>query len=124
MVLQRDGKSAARRLAERCRTVFGPENFFVELQRNHVRGDRALTATLWDLADATSLGVVATGDVHYHHRARHRLHDVLVAIRHRTTLDGSHHVRRPNSEFYLRPPERSEERRVGKECRSRWVPDH
>ncbi|PYO84001.1 MAG: hypothetical protein DMD65_03960 [Gemmatimonadetes bacterium] len=105
MVLQRDGKSAARRLAERCRTVFGPENFFVELQRNHVRGDRALTATLSDLADATSLGVVATGDVHYHHRARHRLHDVLVAIRHRTTLDGSHHVRRPNSEFYLRPPE-------------------
>src|SRR5213596_78587 len=105
MVLQRDGKSAARRLGERCRTVFGPENFFVELQRNHVRGDRALTATLSDLADATSLGVVATGDVHYHHRARHRLHDVLVAIRHRTTLDGSHHVRRPNSEFYLRPPE-------------------
>src|SRR6059058_2779642 len=105
MVLQRDGKSAARRLAERCRTVFGPENFFVELQRNHVRGDRALTATLSDLADATSLGVVATGDVHYHHRARHRLHDVLVAIRHRTTLDGSHHVRRPNSEFHLRPPE-------------------
>jgi len=104
-VLQRDGKSAARRLAERCRTVFGPENFFVELQRNHVRGDRALTATLSDLADATSLGVVATGDVHYHHRARHWLHDVLVTIRHRTTLDGSHHVRRPNSEFYLRPPE-------------------
>src|SRR5256884_7160722 len=26
------------------------------------------------------------------------------AIRHRTTLDGSHGVRRPNSEFYLRPP--------------------
>src|SRR2546425_6399205 len=30
---------------------------------------------------------------------------VLVAIRHRTTLDGSHRVRRPNSEFYLRRPE-------------------
>src|SRR3989454_6860005 len=57
---------------------------------------RSLTATLSDLADATSLGVVATGDVHYHQRARHRLHDVLVAIRHRTTLDGSHHVRRPD----------------------------
>src|SRR2546429_10026850 len=35
------------------------------------------------------------------------LHDalpILTAIRHRTTLDGSHGVRRPNSEFYLRPP--------------------
>src|SRR6266566_3572812 len=31
--------------------------------------------------------------------------DVLVAIRHRTTLDGSHDVRHANSEFFLRPPE-------------------
>src|SRR5881296_522344 len=104
-VLQRDGKSAARRLAERCRAVFGPERFFVELQRNNVRGDRALTRALMDVAGDVRLGVVASGNVHYHKRERHRLHDVLVAIRHRATLDGSHHVRRPNSEFYLRPPE-------------------
>src|SRR5207253_1785065 len=76
----------------------------VELQRNYVRGDRALTRSLMDVADAARLGVVASGNVHYHVRARHRLHDVLTAIRHRTTLDGSHGVRRPNSEFYLRPP--------------------
>src|SRR5213075_922107 len=31
------------------------------------------------------------------------LHDVMVAIRHRTTLDGSHRVRNPNSESSLRP---------------------
>jgi len=103
-VLQRDGPAAARRLAERCRAVFGRENFFVELQRNHVRGDRAMTRALMDLADDLQLRVVATGNVHYHARPRHRLHDVLVAIRHRTTLDGSHAVRRPNSEFYLRSP--------------------
>src|SRR5438034_629248 len=36
-------------------------------------------------------------------RERHRLHDVLVATRHRTTLDGAHGARRPNSEFSLRP---------------------
>src|SRR6266516_7532311 len=106
-VLRRDGggpggpggPAAARALAERCRAVFGPEHFFVELQRNYIRGDRALTRSLIDVADAVRLGVVASGNVHYHKRERHRLHDVLVAIRHRTTLDGSHHVRRPNSEF-------------------------
>jgi error-prone DNA polymerase len=103
-VLQRDGRSAARALTERCRAIFGPENFFVELQRNHVRGDLALTRALRDIAADLQLGVVASGDVHYHTGARHRLQDVLVAIRHRTTLDGSHHVRRPNGEFYLRPP--------------------
>jgi len=68
-----------------------------------VRGDRALTRVLADIADTVGLGVVATGDVHYHAPSRHRLQDVLVAIRHRTTLDGSHAVRRPNGEFALRP---------------------
>src|SRR6266487_3797610 len=108
-VLRRDGPAAARRLAERCRAVFGRENFYVELQRNFVRGDRALTRTLKDLADSLQLGVVASGNVHYHKRERHRLHDVLVAIRHRTTLDGSHNVRHANSEFFLRPPQEVEE---------------
>ena len=103
-LLRTQGRAAARARAERCRAVFGRENFFVELQRNYVRGDLALTRALRDLAADARLGVVASGDVHYHARERHRLHDVLVAIRHRTTLDGSHSVRRPNSEFLLRPP--------------------
>ncbi|HWP36498.1 MAG TPA: DNA polymerase III subunit alpha, partial [Gemmatimonadales bacterium] len=103
-ILIAEGHTAARRFAERCRAVFGPERFFVEVQRNFVRGDRDLTRALCDIADAVGLSVVATGDVHYHRRERHRLHDVLVAIRHRTTLDASHSVRRANSEFFLRPP--------------------
>ena len=107
-VLRRDGLAAARRFAERCRAVFGKENFVVELQRNYVRGDLALTRALKDVADSVRLSVVASGNVHYHARARHRLHDVLVAIRHRTTLDGAHHVRHANSEFFLRPPQEVE----------------
>jgi error-prone DNA polymerase len=103
-VLATEGFTAARRFAERCRAEFGRERFFVELQRNAVRGDRELTRALCDIADAVGLSVVATGDVHYHAQTRHRLHDVLVSIRHRTTLDGSHTVRRPNSEFCLRQP--------------------
>lgn len=104
-VLAREGITAACRFAERCRAVFGPAGLLVELQRNAVRGDRELIRALSDIADAVRLSVVATGDVHYHRREQHRLHDALVAIRHRATLDGSHEVRKPNSEFHLRPPE-------------------
>ena len=103
--LETQGISAARKLAEHCREVFGRDRFFVEIQRNRVRGDFALTRALSDVAASVQLGVVATGNVQYHKRELHRLHDVLVAIRHRTTLDGSHRVRNPNSEFYLRPLE-------------------
>jgi error-prone DNA polymerase len=103
-VLQREGFTAARRLAARCRALFGAERFFVELQRNHVRGDRTVTRALCDIADAEGLPVVATGNVHYDRPERYRLHDVLTALRHRLTLDGSHDVRRPNGEFCLRAP--------------------
>ena len=106
--LAKEGFTAARRLAARCRDLFGAERFYVELQRNQVRGDRAVTRTLCDIADAEGLPVVATGNVHYDRAERHRLHDVLTALRHRLTLDGSHDVRRPNAEFFLRTPEEAE----------------
>src|SRR5205085_10303720 len=88
----------------RYRDWFGSERFFVELQRHLVYGDTARNEILVDLARGLGLGIVATGNVHYHVRERHRLQDVLVAVRHRTTLDGSHRERRPNSEFFLRAP--------------------
>ena len=103
--LETQGLSAARNLAEHCKAVFGRERFFVEIQRNRVRGDLAVSRALLDIANDVQLAVVPTGNVFYHTRELHRLHDVMVAIRHRTTLDGSHRVRSPNSEFYLRPLE-------------------
>src|SRR2546430_2304271 len=102
--LENEGLRAAQKLAEHCKSVFGADRFFIEIQRNRVRGDLALSRALIDLARNLQLGVVATGSVHYHCREQHRLHDVMVSIRHRTTLDGSHRLRNPNSEFYLRLP--------------------
>ena len=96
-----DAVDAARRLAER----FGRHNTFVELQHNLVRGDTRRIARLAELAAHIGLGVVATGNVHYHIRSLHRLQDALVAVRNHTTLDASHRLRRPNSEFFLRPPQ-------------------
>src|ERR1051325_2272878 len=101
--LETEGLSAARQLATRCKEMFGTGRFFVEIQRNRVRGDMAISRSLIDVAENLHLGIVASGNVRYHTRSLHRLHDVMVAIRHRTTLDGSHRVRYPNSEFYLRP---------------------
>lgn len=95
----------ARSAAIRYREWFGPENFFVELQNNLVQGDKDRNAALVKLAVQLGLGYVATNNVHYHVRERHRVHDVLVAIHHRSTLDSSHTLRRPNSEFYLKTPE-------------------
>jgi error-prone DNA polymerase len=96
-----EGEEMARRLLD----AFGPGNLFVELQDAEAKGDGPRNRRLGRLADQMSLPVVATGNVHMHRRERHRLQDVLVAIRHRTTLDGAHPWRRPNANAYLVPPE-------------------
>ncbi len=90
--------------ANRLLRGFGPQNVFVELQDNQVRGDPSRMRRLARLADRMGIPVIATGNVHYHRQDRHSLQDVLTAIRHRSTLDGSHGLRRPNSEFHLTDP--------------------
>src|SRR5918996_1259601 len=47
---------------------------------------------------------VATGDVHAHDPRRLRLQDVLVAVKHRTSLEGCEPERRGNEESVLLPP--------------------
>ncbi|HEY7294331.1 MAG TPA: PHP domain-containing protein, partial [Dehalococcoidia bacterium] len=102
-LVQAGRRAEAETAARRYMRWFGPEGFFIELQQNFVHGDTARNAALADLAAHLSIEIVATNNVHYHVRERSRLHDLLVAIRHRTTLDASHRLRRANAEFYLKP---------------------
>ena len=82
-----------------------PGSFYIEMQRPFERGDARRNRALIDLAAALGVSTVATGDVHAHHPKRGRLQDALVAIRHRTSLDGSERERRGNHEFVLASPE-------------------
>jgi error-prone DNA polymerase len=84
---------------------FGAENFYIELQQNLAHGDTERCRRLVALARSHGLRYVATNDVHYHERDRHRLQDVMVAIRHRSTLEASHRERRENSEYHVKSPE-------------------
>ena len=100
-----DDYDGARQAAGHYLELFGRDSFFIELQQNLVYGDTSRNRRLVAVAKELGLGVVATNNVHYHEQARHKLQDVLVAVRHRTTLDASEHQRRKNSEFYLKSPE-------------------
>lgn len=95
--------SEARALIRRYLDWFGSENYYLELQQNLAPGDTERNRRLIGLAREAGVGVVATGNVHYHIRERHDLQDCLVAIRHCKSLEETHRERRPNSEYYLRP---------------------
>ncbi|HEV3407193.1 MAG TPA: PHP domain-containing protein, partial [Gaiellaceae bacterium] len=93
--------NAAARLAR----AFGRDRFFVELQRPYVRGDARRNAALRELARTLEVRTIATGNVHAHDLSRVRLQDVLVAVKHKTSLDGCEPERRGNDEFNLLSPD-------------------
>lgn len=81
--------------------LFGRERFWMELQNHLLPEDKRLNDDLTRLAKHIGVGVVATNNVHYATRDRQQLQDVLVCIRHNTTLDDTPQLR-PNSEYYLK----------------------
>ena len=80
------GVDAARRRLESLAAIFGGR-VAVELQRHRLREEEHRNRALVDLAKKLRLPAVATQGVRYARPEDKPLHDVLTAIRHRTTLD-------------------------------------
>ena len=96
----RDNKlSEAEKIAEYYHSVFG-DDYYLEIQAH----DPDLQPKLAELSKKINIPLVATQDSHYLIPDDKPIHEVLLAIQ-------------TNNQ-------RSEERRVGKECRSRWSPYH
>ncbi|MBK8027198.1 MAG: DNA polymerase III subunit alpha [Chloroflexi bacterium] len=103
--LRTGDRARAEREAQRLRAAFGRDRFFLELHHHQLPDDARCILAAAALADRLDVGVVAANNVHYAERDGHLLQDVLVCIRHLTTLDEAPHLLRPNSEFYLKSAE-------------------
>jgi error-prone DNA polymerase len=90
-----------RRLREMLDSL-GADNVFSELHHHLQPEDHWILAGRAAMARRCGARVVATNQVHYHLPARRRLHDVLVAIRHRATLEEARAHLFPNSEHHLK----------------------
>ncbi|MHB8611751.1 MAG: DNA polymerase III subunit alpha [Candidatus Dormibacteraceae bacterium] len=82
--------------------ALGKENVFSELHNHLCSEDQWVLEGRAAMAKRCRAAVVATNEVHYHVQERRRLHDVLVAIRHRATLDSARKHLFPNSEHHLK----------------------
>ena len=97
----------ARRAAGQLRDLFGPDRFWIEIQRHFLPADGRLVAAMVDLARQIGVGLVATNNVHYAERAGQRLHDLLTCIRCHATLPEAlaGGLLHPNSEQHLKSPQ-------------------
>ena len=82
--------------------ALGKDAVFSELHHHLEPEDRWVLEGRAAMATRCGAPVVATNEVHYHVPERRRLHDVLVAIRHRMTLEEARPNLFPNSEHHLK----------------------
>ncbi len=85
----------------RLASCFEPGAFYVELVHPLTADGPRVIGGLVSAADALSLPVVATNNIHYLHPEDHRLHDVLASTGSRMRLPGPYD--RPNAELWLKP---------------------
>ncbi|HEY8738280.1 MAG TPA: error-prone DNA polymerase [Candidatus Dormibacteraeota bacterium] len=82
--------------------VFGRDRVFLELHDHLGQADRGRNQALLDLSTQYGAPLVITNEVFYATRDRHRLHDVITAIRHRATLDEAQRYLHGNTEHALK----------------------
>ena len=93
-----DSEQRMRELQE----ALGRENVCSELHHHMRPEDEWIMAGRAAMAKRCGAALVATNQVHYHVAARSHLHDVLVAIRRRATLDDAREYLFPNAEHHLK----------------------
>jgi error-prone DNA polymerase len=97
-----DPGRTAREIITRLTTIFGPAHLYLELQRHGRRDQEYRNQALLSLASSMRLPVIASNGVRYATEADRELLDVLIAIRHHTTLDKAGRLLAANAQRLLR----------------------
>ncbi len=107
--LQRGLNDRARERALQYKHIFGPENFYLEIQANGLPEQAAVNKQLIELGTELHIGLVATNDCHYLKKEDAKAHEVLLCIQTGKTLKDANRMRFSSNEFYLKSPEEMKE---------------
>lgn len=101
----RDDLDKARAAIDWYKQVFGPEDYYLELQNHRLADQDKVIRQLIPWAKEFGLKLVATNDVHYLEQKHSHAHDVLICIGTQTTLGDTRRMRYAPEQFYLRSAE-------------------
>jgi DNA polymerase-3 subunit alpha len=104
-LLQRGQTKQADKLLGWYYDIFGPDNFFIELQQHNIPELPAVNKQLLELGKRHNSRLVATNDVHYIEQSDARLQDILLAIQTGSLLSDPRRMRMTDDSYYLRSPQ-------------------
>lgn len=93
---------AAYRSAQRFLSIFGKNNFFIELQDHGIAEQREVTPKLIKLARDLDIPMVVTNDIHYIEKKGARVQDALLCIQTGKKFADTDRMRFATEEFYLK----------------------
>ena len=91
-----------RKQIESYRSLFDPDCFFLELQRNGLQEQERVLEKIPPLAKEYGIPLVATNDIHYLSRDDARAQEVHLCINTGQTMDDSDRMRFNSDQFYFR----------------------
>ena len=102
----RDDMAAAERMACEFREIFGPDNFFLELQDHGIPEQRKVNEALIAMSKKLGIPLIVTNDVHYVRAEDWQAQDVLLAINTGAkSVEDEDRFRFKSHEFYLKSAE-------------------
>ncbi len=95
----------AKEAALRLQSVFGENNFFLELQDHGMAEQKAVNQGLLRLSQETGIPLVATNDVHYTYAEDADPHDILLCIQTQKKVNDENRMKYEGGQFYMKSPE-------------------
>ena len=95
----------ARDYALELSRIFGPDNFYLELQDHGIDEQRPVNQGVQRIARETGLPLVVTNDAHYLRKEDAEMQDVLLCIQTGKTVDDENRMKFQTEEFYLKSEE-------------------
>lgn len=96
---------AALRHATTLADIFGPDNFYLELQDHGIPEQRVVNQGIMRLARETGLPLVVTNDAHYLRKEDAQMQDILLCVQTGKTIDDPGRMKFQTDEFYLKSEE-------------------
>ncbi len=97
--------TAAKNYALKLKSIFGKENFYIELQNHGLAEQAQILPSLVSLASECDVGLVATNDCHYLRRADSETQAVLLCIQTDNVITDGRPIGFETDEFYYKTTE-------------------
>ncbi len=96
------GLDEGRAKAERLRTIFGSDNFYLEIQDHGIDQQNQAREVLEEISRSTGIPLVVTNDVHYLNKTDAEAHEVLLCLQTGSDLEDPRRFRFQSKELYFK----------------------